>query len=331
MTQDHSGQDEAALEPDLPIVDAHHHLWRQNHQLAAYALDYMAEELVADAQGHNVVATVYMECHCGYRTDGPEAMRPVGETEFAVAAGGLHGGTDVGAGIISYADLMLGEAVGPVLDAHIDAGQGRFRGVRNRVTFCDDPGVPAMYNSAPPGRLAEPAMRAGGRELAKRGLVFDTWMFQPQLGELADFAAAAPDLSIVLNHVGGFLGMGRFADHPKETFDQWRSGLVQVASQPNVTMKIGGMGMNMISPGLVAQGGGSTNEMVTAWTPLFDTCVEVFGADRCMLESNFPVDRLGGSYRRFWNAFKRMASGASAAEKTALFSGTAARVYGLTL
>jgi predicted TIM-barrel fold metal-dependent hydrolase len=332
MPRDPNTPDEAPLEPDLPIVDSHHHLWRDNQPLAHYALNYMAPELAADAEGHNVVASVYMECHVGYREGGPEALRPVGETEFALASGGKHGTVEVCAGIVGFADLMLGEAVGEALDAHVEAGRGRFRGVRNSVTFTDDPAVPAPYSVAPAHRLMEPALRAGARELAKRGLVFDTWLFQPQLSELADFAAACPDLTIVLDHVGGYMGVGGFAERPDETFRDWRAGLADVARRPNVVLKIGGMGMPMISPSLVAQEGrASSEEMAALWKPVFDACVELFGAERCMLESNFPVDGPAGSYRRFWNAFKRLAAGASAAEKTALFSGTASRVYRLAV
>jgi L-fuconolactonase len=325
------GPKEAALEPDLPIIDSHHHLWKGNEQLAAYTLDYMPEDLIEDARGHNVIATVYMECHWEYRKDGPEALRPVGETEFVVRVGGKHGKMDIGAGIVGFADLMLGEAVGEVLDAHVEAGKGRFRGVRNRVTFADAPGVPTMYNSAPPGRLADPTFQAGARELAKRGLVFDTWMFHTQLPELAAFADDLPDLPIVLNHSGGLLAIGSFADNPQGAFEQWRAGLAEVAKRPNVFMKIGGMGMNMTSPDLVTMGGGSSDDMARCWKPLFDACVELFGADRCTLQSNFPVDGLAGRYGNFWNAFKKLSGGYSADEKTALFSGTAARVYKLKI
>ncbi|HEY3696165.1 amidohydrolase family protein [Phenylobacterium sp.] len=330
MPKDPDVQDEPALEPALPIVDAHHHLWRRDRPLYGYPRDYMAPDLVADAQGHNVVATVYMECHSAYRAGGPEAMRPVGETEFAVASAGRVGATEVCAGIVAYADLMLGEAAGEVLDAHAEAGRGRFRGVRNMVIFTEDPGATAGFRLVPPRRLAEPALRAGARELVRRGLVFDTWLFQSQLAELADFAAALPDLTIVLDHVGGYTAIGGFAERPQETLEAWRRDLAEVARRPNVVMKLGGMGLPTISPSLIAGGGQASSEAMAAlWKPLFDTCVDLFGAERCMLESNFPVDGLAGSYRRLWNAFKRLAAGASAAEKTALFSGTAARVYNL--
>jgi predicted TIM-barrel fold metal-dependent hydrolase len=327
MTPSAVPADEPALEPELPIVDAHHHLWENHAPLAHYVRDYMAPQLVADAQGHNVVATVYMECQCGYRQDGPEALRPVGETEYAVAAGGRYGSTEVCAAVVGYADLMLGEAVGEVLDAHIAAGAGRFRGVRNMVTFSDDPDLPAAYSQAPRGRLLEPAMQAGARELARRGLSFDIWLFQDQLADLCAFADRAPELTIVLNHIGGYLAVG---SDGKSSFDRWRAGLAEAARRPNVVLKIGGVGMGMISPEFVSRADkpGSA-EMAERWRPLFETCVETFGAERCMLESNFPVDRLAGSYRNFWNAFKRLASGASESEKAALFSRTAARVYKL--
>jgi predicted TIM-barrel fold metal-dependent hydrolase len=331
MTSDQDA-DEVALDPELPIVDAHHHFWTNNEFLAHYARDYMAPDLLADAAGHNLVATVYLECHSGYRTDGPEALRPVGETEFAVAAGGKRGGAEICAGIVSYADLMLGEKVGEVLDAHLEAGRGRFRGVRNMLTSTNDPSLPQAYVIAPPQKLLEPAMTAGGRELARRGLSFDTWLFHPQLADLCAYADALPDLTIVLDHIGGYLALGRAAERPDEAFAAWRGALAEVATRPNVVLKVGGFGMEMISPAFAAAPDKpSSEEMATAWKPLFETCVELFGAERCMLESNFPVDRPAGSYRRVWNAFKRLASGASETERADLFSRTAPRVYRLDL
>jgi len=332
MAADTISQDEPALDPERPIVDPHHHLWRGNTALAAYAIDFMGEDLAAAATGHKVVATVYLESHVGYRPDGPEALKPVGETEFAASAAGRFDGIDVAAGIVSYADMMLGDEIGDVLDAHIEAGRGRFRGVRNMLTSCDDPAVSPAMSQAPAGRLAAPALRAAARQLVKRGLSFDTWIFQPQLAELAAFADAAPDLPIVLNHIGGYMAVGAFAERQAESFAAWRQGMAEVARRPNVVLKIGGMGMGMISPGFVeAAEKPSSQAMAQAWKPLVETCIETFGAERCMFESNFPVDRPTGSYRRFWNAFKRLTAAASEAEKIALFSGTAARTYRLSL
>jgi predicted TIM-barrel fold metal-dependent hydrolase len=324
--------DEPALDPERPIVDPHHHLWRGNTALAAYALDFTGEDLAAAAAGHKVVATVYLESHVGYRPNGPAAMRPVGETEFAAAAGGRLGEIEVAAGIVAYADMMLGDAIGDVLDAHSEAGRGRFRGIRNMLTWCDDPAVSPAMSQAPAGRLLEPALREAAGQLVKRGLSFDTWIFQTQLAELAAFADAAPDLTIVLNHIGGFMAVGGFAERPAETFAAWRQGMAEVARRPNVVLKIGGMGMGMISPAFAdAADKPSSQAMAEAWRPLVETCVETFGAQRCMFESNFPVDRPAGSYRRFWNAFKRLTASASESEKGALFGGVAARTYRLDL
>jgi L-fuconolactonase len=320
--------DEAVIAPDLPIIDAHHHLWRGNLALAHYALDYMAPDLLADAEGHNVVATVYMEAHAGYRTDGPEALRPVGETEFAVAAGGSREGVDLCAGIVGFADLMLGEAVGEVLDAHVAAGAGRFRGVRNMLTNGEALGLSTMFDRAAPGRLLDPTLAVGARQLAQRGLTFDTWIFQHQLGDLCAFADAVPELTIVLDHMGGYACEGRYEGRADEARAAWAKALADVAQRPNVVLKLGGFGMSLMSPDFVAADQKpSSEQMADAWRPLFDTGVALFGVERCMFESNFPVDRPAGSYRRFWNAFKRLAAGASADETAALFSGTAARVY----
>jgi predicted TIM-barrel fold metal-dependent hydrolase len=331
MSVDH-GSDEAALEPDLPIVDAHHHLWSENEGLAHYARDYLVADLIADFAGHNVIATVYVESQSGFRPDGPEQLRPVGETEFAVSAAGRVDGVEICAAIVGYADMMLGEALGPVLDAHIEVGRGRFRGVRNIQVFSDDPGLPTRYSTRPAGLLLEPQVRLGARELARRDLVFDTWLFHPQLAELCDFADALPDLTIVLNHIGGYLAIGRQARTSSEAHAAWRKALAEVAQRPNVRLKIGGMGMGVISPDFVAAPDKpSSEQMARAWKPLFETAVELFGAERCMLESNFPVDGLAGSYVRLWNAFKRLANGASEAEKAALFSETASRVYNIDI
>jgi predicted TIM-barrel fold metal-dependent hydrolase len=331
MSNDRS-QDEPALDPGLPIIDAHHHLWRDTKHLAHFRRDYMAPDLIADFAGHNVVATVYVECHTGYRRDGPEALRPVGETEFALAAGGKVGDAQVCAAIVGHADLRLGEAVGPVLDAHVEAGRGRFRGVRNVAVFSDDPGLPSRYPAMPRGLLLDPRVRSGARELVRRGLAFDTWLFHPQLAELCDFADALPDLAIVLDHMGGYLAVGRQARTPSEALAAWREALAPAAERPNVRLKIGGMGMELLSPDFVAVAEKPTSEqMAKAWKPLFETAVELFGAERCMFESNFPVDGLAGSYVRVWNAFKRLTKGASEAERTALFGGTASQVYKIAI
>lgn len=324
--QDH----EEVIEPDLPIVDAHHHLWDMpGHR---YLLDEFREDL---ASGHRIVATVYAEALSMYRVDGPPEMRPVGETEFAsgmaaMSASGKYGPTRVGAAIVGFADLALGERVEPVLAAHIAAGGGRLRGVRYSTSWDADPTVATNHTKAVPHLLADRDVRAALACLPRLGLSFDALVLHPQLQDVVDLARAMPDLSIVLNHVGVPVGHGPYAGRRDEVFTQWRRGLVELAKQPNVCVKLGGMVLRLAAFDYVAlpRPPGSA-ELADHWRPYVETCIELFGAQRCLFESNFPVDKLGTGYRVLWNAYKRLAAGASADEKAALFSGTAQRVYRL--
>jgi predicted TIM-barrel fold metal-dependent hydrolase len=324
---------EEVLEPGLPIVDPHHHLWVGHDWRAelGYPADYRPKDLAADAAGHNVVRTVYVDCRMGYRADGPEPLRPVGETAFAAACAEGEAARSIGmcAGIVAWADLALGAKVGEVLDAHAEAGRGRFRGVRARVTYTDDPRIDHMMRSGPPGMLLDRWRGDGARELVARGLSLDVWIFHPQLSDVATFAQEHPDLTIVLDHMGAPLKVGRYGDDYEETLRTWRASLVEIARRPNVVLKVGGFGMKVVSPQMAARGGASSEEMARAWRPLFETCIETFGPDRCMLESNFPVDGVSGGYREIWNAFKRMTRGYSADERALLFSGVATRTYRL--
>jgi L-fuconolactonase len=325
---------EPVLEPDLPIVDAHHHLWIDQRWSTAYVRDYPAADFLADAAGCNLAATVYVECGSAFRPDGPAHLRPVGETEFAAAAGhAAVGPTRLCAGIVGAADLRLGAAVGEVLDAHMAAGGGRFRGVRAQVTHVEDPAVPIYYRPHPPRLLADPALRAGAAELVRRGLSLDVWLVHPQLPELTALADALPDLTIVCNHVGGLLTLGGYGERPDRSFADWKAGLAEAARRPNVVLKLGGLGMRAMSAALIAEhrGHAASETLAAAWRPIFEACVETFGPARCVLESNFPVDKLAGGYRQTWNAYKRLSRGLSADERTALFSGTAAWVYRLEL
>ena len=317
---------EDVLEPDLPIVDPHHHLW--NHHGNTYFLD----QLMADLNtGHNVVATVFLQCFWAYRETGPDAMKPVGETEFvaSVAAEAKRRGiaTRVCAGIVGYADLTLGDDVGAVLDAHIAAGAGHFRGIRH-ITARHPRFLASM--STPPGFgvMGSPAFRKGFTQLGKRGLSYDAWLYHTQVAQLVDLARAFPDVPICLNHVGGPLGVGPYRGKRDEVFRDWLVAIRELATCPNVVMKLGGLAMvvngfdfheNVLPP--------SSGEMRDAWGPYMLALIEAFGADRCMFESNFPVDKGMCSYPVMWNAFKRIAAGASADEKKALFHDTAARFY----
>lgn len=343
---------EAILEPDLPIVDPHHHLWDRPPALVA-ALPppkhgfehvirrvprYLLDELLADMKsGHNIIATVYMECGSMYRSRGPAAMRPVGETEFvngvaAMSASGLYGEVLACAGIVGHADCNLGGAVAEVLEAHIAAGGGRFRGIRQSASSDPDKDVLGPLARQGGGLYLSPKFREGFAQLSPLGLSFDAWMLEPQLPDLVDLARAFPETQIVLDHVGTPLGIASYAGRREERFPIWRENILALAALPNVAMKLGGLAM--VFPGFasfMSDPPASSEALAAEWKPYIETCIEAFGAERCMFESNFPVDIGSCDYDVLWNAFKALARGCSADEKTALFSGTAARIYRLEL
>ncbi|MBO0705781.1 MAG: amidohydrolase family protein [Candidatus Dormibacteraeota bacterium] len=324
--------EEDILEPELPIVDPHHHLWDRADSR------YLLDELLADTgSGHDIVATVFLQCRAMHRTDGPEELRPVGETEFvngvaAMSASGGYGGTKVCAGIVGHADLRLGAAVRPVLEAHLRAGGGRFRGIRHISAYEAELSSTQPSNASAPGLLGDPGFRAGIGTLTALGLSFDAWLYHPQIDELTDLARAHPATQIVLNHVGGPLGIGRYGGRRDEVFESWSRSIRSLAECPNVHVKLGGLGMRINGMGF-EQGPEppSSETLATAFRPYFETCLEAFGADRCMFESNFPVDKGAYPYAAYWNACKRLTGNASPAEKAALFRGTASRFYRLDL
>jgi L-fuconolactonase len=322
---------EEILEPELPIVDPHHHLVDR-----ANTGRYLLPELLADTgSGHNITATVYLEWLSMYRADGPVPLRPVGEVEFAngvaaIAASETYGKTRVCAGIVGYADLMLGAQVEEVLEAMILAGGGRFRGIRYISASHPDEAARGSSVNRPAGLLLNGKVREGFARLHPLGLSFDAWMYFTQLGELVDLARAFPETPIVLDHVGGAIGIGPYAGKRDEVFAEWKRNIGEVARCPNVHVKLGGLGMRLF--GFDVHAGElppSSEQLATLWRPYIETCIEAFGPERAMFESNFPVDKGSGSYQVFWNAFKRIAAGCSAAEKAALFSGTASRFYRL--
>jgi predicted TIM-barrel fold metal-dependent hydrolase len=323
---------EQVIDPSRPIVDPHHHLWDRGGQR------YMIEELSADiASGHNIVATVYVEARSMYRAAGPEALRVVGEVEFAngaaaMGASGGYGPSKICAGIVGHANLLLGDAARAVLEAEIAAGNGRFRGIRHSSAFDADPEVAHMYATRPEGLLRDPTFRKGFACLAPLGLSFDAWLFHPQIGELADLARAFPDTQIVLDHCGGPVGLGRFANRREAVFPVWKASIQEIAKCPKVAVKLGGLAMRLLGYDFHQHPEPPTSEQLAdAWRPYIETCIEAFGAERCMFESNFPPDKGQCSYQVIFNAFKRLAAPCSETEKTALFSKTASNVYRLDL
>jgi L-fuconolactonase len=318
---------EEVIDPGLLICDPHHHLWKDRFG------PYLVDQLQADtAVGHNVISTVYIEAAVEYRDDGPEELRPVGETEFAAAQARQSEGTGGArvAAIVSFADVTLGGRVEPVLAEHARAGEGLFRGVRYQAAWDPSPEVKAALTGSS-GLLARADFRAGLGVLARMGLVFDAWVYHPQIREVTELARALPGLTIVLEHLGGPLGIGPYAGRRDAVREAWRPAIAEVATCPNVMMKLGGIGMGRFGldwPGHPAPP--TSEELAAAWEPEVHWCIEQFGSDRCMFESNFPVDGEATSYPVLWNTFKRLAAGASAGEKGDLFHGTATRVYRLS-
>jgi len=338
---------EPIIEPDLRIVDPHHHLWDRRALVALLPPPkhpfetilrlqprYLLDELLGDmTAGHDVRATVHVECGSMYRADGPAALKPVGETEFvngvaAMSASGTYGDVRACAAIVGHADLTLGDAVKPVLEAHM-AASTRFRGIRHSASWDADPGVLGPLAGRPEGLFRDAAFRRGFAQLAPLGLSFDAWLLEPQLGDLIDLARAFPETSIILDHVGTPLGIGAYAGRREERFPIWRESIRALAGCPNVTVKLGGLAMPFC--GFEASAPPSSVALAAVWSPYIETCIEAFGAARCMFESNFPVDLFTCGYAVLWNALKLTAKGASAEEKAALFSGTATKVYRLEL
>ena len=322
---------EAILEPDLPIIDPHHHLWDRP------GWRYMIDDLLADTNsGHNILATVFVQARAFHRADGPEAMKPIGETEFvngvaAMSASGIYGATQLCAGIVGHADLRLAN-VQDVLEMHIRVAGGRFRGIRHIAAWDDDPTLLNPGNPAPSQLLSDAAFRTGFARLAPLNLSYEGWLYHPQIDELTALAQAFPATKIVLNHVGGPLGIGKYAGKRAEIFPGWAASIKRLAACPNVSVKLGGIGMRINGYDFHEKADPpSSATLAAAWKPYIDTCIAAFGASRCMFESNFPVDKGSYSYPVFWNACKILAQGASASEKTDLFSGAAARFYRLDI
>jgi predicted TIM-barrel fold metal-dependent hydrolase len=321
-------KDEPAIDPALPIIDPHHHLWDRDNR-------YLFDDLLDDTEsGHNIRATVYIQCRSMFRADGPVELQPIGETEFvngvaAMSASGHYGDIRACAGIISYADLRLGARVRQVLEAHNTVAGGRFKGIR--FSTCWDEHVHLTPIRPDKGIMGDKTWREGFAELAPLKLNYEALLFHTQLGELADLARAFPQTTMVLNHVGCPIGLGPYADRKADVFSVWRTGIKELARHENVVVKLGGLGMHVFGFGLDKRPEPPlSTELAELWRPYYDVCLDAFGPKRAMFESNFPVDKISCSYKVIWNTFKRMAAGCSASEKADLFHDTAARVYRLT-
>ena len=322
---------EDAIEPALPIVDPHHHLWdRPDHR-------YMAHDYIDDIRsGHTVVSTVFVQCRSMLRKEGPREMAHVGEVDFAngaaaLGASGLFGPTRVCEAIVGGADLALGDGVVPVLEAMIAVAGKRLRGVRNPVVWHESPSVQSSTATPPPrGLMLTDAFRTGVRQLARMGLSLDVWAYHTQADEVFALARENPGMTVIIDHMGGPIGVGPYASDLPAMLADWAAGLQRLASLPNTFIKFGGAGMPVFGFGFHnASTPPSSDDLVRAWKRHYETCLDAFGPKRFMFESNFPVDKGSFSYAVLWNAFKKLSAGCSPAERHDMLAATAARVYRL--
>lgn len=331
---------EAPIAPEREIVDAHVHLWDERDfpdpalpDRALRTSRYLLDALLGDLRGgHRVAQAVYVECGSAYRADGPEHLRPVGETEFAArmaARSADGGGREAIAAIVAHADLRHPE-LETLLDRHEAAGGGRLRGIRQSGARLDDPSQRLLAGAAPPGLYADPAFRRGLSVVAERGLAFDAFLFHFQLDELADLARAVPAATIVVNHLGAPVGYAGAPVDRDPVFGEWRGHIEWLAERPNLVMKLGGMASIVTRYDAHARPRPpSSEEFVAERGAYFHHAIGRFGAERCMFESNFPVDSVAISYGNLWNAYKTIATAHGAAAGDALLAGTARRVYRL--
>lgn len=319
---------EEIIDPEQKIIDPHHHLWRRPD-----GSDYVLANLQTDTMsGHNIVKSVFVECHAEYRTDGPEHLKPLGETEFVVEqaeASELSGGTVI-AGIVSHADLSLGDAVEAVLVEHEALGKGRFRGIRHAGAHAEFPEALTIAGRAPANLYENEQFRAGVKKLGHMGYTFDTWHYHYQNKAFYDLARACPDTQMILDHFGTPLGVGPYASQREQIKKDWKQDIAKIAECDNVVAKIGGLAMPDNGFGWEQkQRPPTSDEFAEAQREYYLHTIDCFGPDRCMFESNFPVDRLSLSYHVLYNGLKKIAKDFSQTEKDVMFFGTAARVYRL--
>ncbi len=340
---------EEIIEPELPIIDPHHHLWDLRPRLEMFQgakhkfieavipnAYYTFDQLHADiTSGHNIIGTVFMECGAFYRSGASDAMKVVGEVEFvngvaAQGASGLYGDIRPCAAIIGHADMQLGDGAAPVLEALKAAAPNRFKGIRHQAAWDADPDVLGLPFHAPEGLYLDPTFREGFKHLGRLGLSFDAWILEPQLPDAIDLARTFPDQPICLDHCGTPLNIASYHGKLHENFDRWRHNIRELAKCENVVVKLGGLAMAFCGmPEKGPAAGTSSEDLAAMWRPYIETCIEAFGPQRAMFESNFPVDYWAADYRTLWNAFKRLTHGAGADEKRALYAGTAAQFYGI--
>ncbi len=324
--------EEEIVDAERPIIDPHHHLWSDKDEASDYEIEHLWSDM---AKGHKVIGTVFVECSTNYRKEGPKELWPVGETEYVInqAKKSRDASTSAQApilGIVSHANLKLGEAVIEVIEAHREAAGGLLRGIRHSVAYYPHPPAVARYTGRIRHLLLDAQFRRGFAQLASAGLSFDAWLTHEQIPELTDIARAFPDTTIICDHFGGPMGIGEYAGKQLEIFPQWQKNIAELATCKNVVAKLGGLAMPINGWGWDQRATPATSdEIVDAHSAYYLHTIDCFGPSRCMFESNFPVDRLSVSYNVLWNAFKKIAHPFSADEQHAMFMATAQRIYNL--
>jgi L-fuconolactonase len=320
---------EAIVDPEQRIIDPHHHLWRRPGGVGDYLLANLHRDTMT---GHNVIKTVFVECHAEYRENGPEHLKPLGETEFVceqAQASDDRGGTVI-AGIVSHADLTLGDAVEEVLVAHEELAKGRFRGIRHAGAHAEYPEVLTIAGRAPANLYDDENFRVGMKKLGQMGYSYDTWHYHYQNKAFLELAHACPDTQMILDHFGTPLGVGPYADQKEQIKKDWKKDIAEIAKCENVVAKLGGLAMPDNGFGWEQQDRPPTSdEFAKLQREYYLHTIECFGPERCMFESNFPVDRLSLSYHVLYNGLKKIVADFSATERDAMFYGTAHRVYRL--
>jgi L-fuconolactonase len=324
------GNDEPITEPELPIIDAHHHLVRRPG-----GLEYMFEDYLADInRGHKVKATVYVETQTMSRSFGPDILKPIGEVEFAngvaaMSASGAYGACQVCAAIVGFANLSAGDQIAALLERATSTAPDRLRGMRQMVFANPSPELKKLLPFAFPERvLMDTKFREGFRHLAPHRLSFEATVFHNQLDEVADLADAFPNTSIVLSHIGMAFGMGLNVEERGEVFHVWREALRKLARRPNVVCKIGGLGLPFWGFGFDQQDAVvSSEELARTWRPYVEAGIEAFGVNRCMMSSDFPEDGMSAGYVPTMNALKLAVEGYTQEEQHALFHDNAMRIY----
>ena len=323
---------EETIEPEIPICDPHHHFWDYRNERLPYQR-YLLHELMNDINTHNVQSTVFIEARAMYNDNAPKDFKPVGEVEFvqglsAASASGVYGKSRAASSIIGHANLNLGSKVEPVLEALISASPNRFKGIRHIVAWDKNKEVATTPVYKLEEQMSTNNFIEGAKVLNKMGLTFDSWMYFHQLPQLLNLAKQIPTLPIIVDHIGGLLQVGPYSQRKEEVIETWKKNISDLSECPNVSIKLGGLGMPITGHDWhLREKPVGSKELSGQMKPYLDYCIEKFGPNRGMFESNFPVDKVSFSYRVLYNAFKRYSKNFSKSERSAMFHETAVKIY----